>query len=210
MEPLRIVEGVAAPLGLADLDTDRILPARFMRKPRSEAYADYCFHDMRFDTNGEPDPNFLLNDPRYANAAILIAGANFGTGSSREGAVYALLEYGFHVVIAPKFGDIFAANATANGLLTISLPAHQVDQVIETLTGTEQPLLSVNLADQTISGDGLHMPFEVEPFKKQCLLRGLDEIDLSLESASEIRGFEERYRKLWPWTAIRAPSEPVD
>lgn len=203
MEPLRQVTGVAAPLGLADLDTDRILPARFMRKPRSAAYADYCFHDMRHLADGRHDPEFLLNDPRYADAKILVVGANFGSGSSREGAVYALLEYGFRTVIAPKFGDIFAANATANGLLTIVLPAEQVADLVKALTDAEPPVLAIDLAEQTIRGVGLEFTFDVDPFKKDGLLRGLDEIDLSLEYGQQIAEFERRYRQQWPWADVR-------
>jgi 3-isopropylmalate/(R)-2-methylmalate dehydratase small subunit len=199
MRPLRKVDAVAMPLGLADLNTDRIFPSRFMRKPRSPAYPDYCLHDLRFDADGKARPGTPFSDPRYDGAEVLVAGRNFGEGSSREGAVYALMEYGFRVVIASGFGEIFAANALTNGLLVVDLDEKDVSAILETLEKANDPRLVVDLESRTITGNGLDIGFDIAPGTRERLIGGLDDIALSLQYRQEIDAFEARQRETMPW-----------
>jgi 3-isopropylmalate/(R)-2-methylmalate dehydratase small subunit len=192
MQPFRALRAIAMPLGIADLNTDRIFPSRFMRKPRTAAYADCCFHDLRFAADGTADPATPFADPRYEHAEILVAGANFGQGSSREGAVYALQEYGFRVVIAPNFGEIFAANALINGLLTIVLDEARIEALLSALRAANLPEMNVDLEAREISGGGLSFRFDIAPSARKRLLDGLDDIALSLAYEAEISAFEAR------------------
>lgn len=203
MESFRTLDAVALPLDLADLDTDRIFPSRFMRKPRGPAYADYCFHDLRAgqDSNGPGSEGAALDDPRYSGAGILVAGPNFGQGSSREGAVYALQEFGFRAIVAAGFGEIFAANAAANGLLTISLPAGDVDALLAALRSADQPRLKIDLAAQSLTGLGFDLNFEVAPGIRERLLAGIDDITMTLGYSQELESFAKRYGRQFPWLA---------
>lgn len=202
MEPFKSVTGVAAPLDLMNVNTDQIFPARFIKKPRSVGYAQFTFHDVRRDDAGEPRPDFPLNQPRFKEAQILVGNENFGCGSSREGAVYTLEESGIRVIIAPSFGDIFAANCMKNGLLTIRLPAETVAELRSELEGADEPTMTVDLEAETITRpSGETLSFQPDSFQKYCLVNGYNEIDLSLEFEGDVSAFEERHRARLPWLA---------
>ena len=192
-EPFTTLTAVAAPLDLANVDTDQIMPARFMRRPRDERYVAYGFHDLRFTPDGEKRPDFVLNQPPFDAAGILVAGRNFGVGSSREAAVYALLAMGFRAVVADSFGDIFFSNALKNGLVPVKLPAEVVTALRQAVATAPGARLTVDLARQVLVGpDGAEHAFTVPPFARDCLLRGLDEIGLTLTLAEEISAYEAR------------------
>ena len=202
MEPFKTLTAVAAPLDLANVNTDQIFPARFIKKPRSVGYAQFTFHDLRRDSAGEQRQDFALNQDRFRDARILVCGINFGCGSSREGAVYSLMESGVGVLIAPSFGDIFAANCLKNGLLTIVLPEKTTAQLRAELQVAEDPKMTVDLENECIiqqSGD--KFSFSPDAFLKHCLLNGLNEIDLSLELRAEMDAFEMEHRTRFPWLA---------
>jgi 3-isopropylmalate/(R)-2-methylmalate dehydratase small subunit len=184
---------IAAPLDLANVDTDQILPARYLRRPRDDRYPTYGFHDLRFDAEGAPRPDFILNRPPFDAARILVAGRNFGVGSSREAAVYALLAMGIGCVVAASFGDIFFANALKNGLLPVRLPEADCSILRQSLLAAPGAALTVDLEQQALTdADGVAHRFTVPPFARECLLRGLDEIGLTLTLAPLIAAFEAR------------------
>ncbi len=190
MTPFTTVSGAAAVLALANIDTDQIIPARFLRRPRADGYNNFLFHDLRAGSN-----SFPLGTA--GNSPIIVADANFGCGSSREGAVYALVDSGVRCVIAPSFGDIFAANAAKNGLLTVVLSPEECAALRAAAAGGVT--LTVDLQAQEVRvGDGVH-PFSVDPFRKRCLLAGLDDIDLTLANEAEIEAFEANIPALRPW-----------
>ena len=194
MEPFTTLTAVAAPLPIANLDTDRLIPARFLRQPRSAGYQNYLFHDLR------EQGDFILDRPAYKGARILVGAENFGCGSSREGAVWALAGAGFRAWIAPSFGDIFFENSFKNGTLPIVLPAERVAALRTLLADEAGAQLSIDLAAQTVTlPDGSSERFEVDPFRKECLLNGWDEIDLTLKHAQAISDFEARQRVESPW-----------
>lgn len=193
MTPFERIEAIAAPLPLSNVDTDQIIPARFLHKPRNKGYSDFLFRDLRFAADGQARHDFVLNQPRTAAARVLVAGRNFGCGSSREGAVYALWDYGIRAVVAPTFGDIFFNNALKNGLLPIVLPQDDVTRLLTALAREPGSKLTVDLRDQTVAdGHGASWTFNIDPFVKQCLLRGIDELDYTLGLSSEIAAFEQR------------------
>lgn len=200
MEPFTTVTAVAAPLDLANVNTDQIFPARFIKKPRSVGYAQFTFHDLRRDSGGEERDDFALNRDRFREAKILVGGINFGCGSSREGAVYTLMESGVRVLIAPSFGDIFAANCLKNGLLTIVLPETTVAALRKELEEVDDPRMTVDLHAETITRpSGEKFSFSPDPFLKNCLLNGLNEIDLSLNFGTEMDAFEAAHRARFAW-----------
>ncbi len=199
MEPFATITATAAPLDRANVNTDQILPARYIKKPRGPGYAEYCFHDLRLDDDGRERPEFPLNQPRFRDARILVSDINFGCGSSREGAVYALQDFGFRVVIAPSFGDIFASNCLKNGMLTVRLPADAAARLRRQLADLEQPVMTVDLEAGTIVCGNRTIGFTIDPFEKECLLTGLNEIDLSLRHEAEIAAFEKDYRQRFRW-----------
>jgi 3-isopropylmalate/(R)-2-methylmalate dehydratase small subunit len=190
-EPFTTLTGIAAPLDQANVDTDQIMPARFMRRPRDERYAQYGFHDLRFTPEGAPRPDFPLNRPPWDRAVFLVAGRNFGVGSSREAAVYALQALGLRCVVASSFGDIFFSNALKNGLLPVRLEEEAVASLREAVSTTPGLQLSVSVEEQILSGPGgeAHR-FSIPPFARDCLLRGLDEIGLTMTLLPEIEAFE--------------------
>ena len=206
MEPFAAHEGLVAPLDRADVDTDQIIPKQFLKSVRRTGFGDNLFDAWRFLDEGDigKTPNerrinhdFVLNQPRYAGASILLARANFGCGSSREHAVWALLEYGIRCVIAPSFADIFAANAQQNGLLAVALPE---EAVADLFARAEAPLvLAIDLSAQSIQGDGVDLGFNIEPQRKRLLLEGLDDIGMTLAHAAAIRAFEQEHRRAMPW-----------
>lgn len=178
MTPFTTLTGIAAPLPLANVDTDAIMPKQFLKTVRRTGLGKVLFYDMRFDAEGAERPEFILNQPRYRNASILVAGANFGCGSSREHAPWGLLDFGIRCVIAPSFADIFADNCTKNGILCIAMATP--------LSG----VLTVNLPAQTITTTDGKVPFDIDPARKETLVSGLDEIGLTLTRAAAISRFE--------------------
>jgi 3-isopropylmalate/(R)-2-methylmalate dehydratase small subunit len=204
MKPFTTLTAVAAPLDMANVDTDRIIPVRFLRKLRNEkaGYDPYLFHDMRFDNDGRENPDFVLNKPAYREAGILVTGANFGCGSSREGAVYALLDYGIRAVIAPSFGDIHYANELQNGMLPVTLPEEICRGLRAQLQAQPGATLTIDLPAQTVTDtEGTAHPFMIDAVYKERLLKGLDDIGLVLEYTPAIEGFEQNYHAGRPWLA---------
>jgi 3-isopropylmalate/(R)-2-methylmalate dehydratase small subunit len=192
MAPLTRLDAVAVPLAQANVDTDQIVPALYLQKPRSCDFGEFLFRDVRHDAQGVRRPDFPLNQPEYLGAAILVAGRNFGCGSSREHAVWALVDGGFLAVVAPSFGDIFASNAIKNGLLPIRLPEVVVDALLETLERTPGARMKVDLRAQTVtSPEGTATAFDIDPFARHCLLEGIDELDYTLSQAARIDAFEQ-------------------
>ena len=202
MKPFTTLTAVAAPFDMANIDTDRIIPVRFLRKLRSAqaGYDPYLFHDMRFDAKGAEKPEFVLNQAPYRRAGILVAGANFGCGSSREGAVYALLDSGIRAVIAPSFGDIHYANELQNGMLPVTLPEEICRGLRDQLQARPGATLTIDLPAQTVTDTaGDAHSFMIDPVYKERLLKGLDDIGLVLEHIPAIEGFEQRYHAERPW-----------
>ncbi len=203
MEPFTQLSAVAAPIDIVNCDTDRILPARLLRKPRVPGYERWLFHDMRFDAQGREQPDFVLNQPDYRAARILVAGANYGCGSSREQAVYAMADYGIRAVIAPSFGDIHYGNALQNGLLPVVLPEGDCARLRSQLHAQPGARLAIDLPAQTVTGpDGSVHRFEIDPAAKERLVKGLDDIGLVLQHIERIQAFEERYLEEQPWVAV--------
>lgn len=194
---------IAAPLAGINIDTDQIIPARFMKRSRADGYGQYLFHDHRFDTDGSLRPDFVLNRPEFAGARILVAGRNFGCGSSRESAVYALVDYGINAVLAPSFGDIFHSNALKNGLIPVTLAEEVVSELRDALNSGPQRKVSVDLGSQTVTlpGGDCHR-FPIDPFWRECILNGVDEIDLTRRHLEEIEAFERRYEQDRPWVVL--------
>jgi len=203
MEPFTTLTGPAAPIDIVNCDTDRILPARFLRKPRAAGYERWLFHDMRFDQEGQERPEFILNRPPYRKARILVAAANYGCGSSREQAVYAMEAFGIRCVIAPSFGDIHYGNALQNGLLPVVLAESDCARLREQLQREPGAALSVDLPAQTVRGpDGTVYRFPIDPAAKERLVKGLDDIGLVLEHAEAIARFEAQYQAEHPWANV--------
>ncbi len=196
MQPFTRLTAVAAPIDLPNVDTDRIIPARFLRKPKgAPGYDEFLFHDVRFNAEGSEKPEFVLNQPAYRNTRILVTAENFGCGSSREMAVWALDAYGVRLVIAPSLGDIFFENCFKNGLLAIILPPDAVADLRHQLHERPGAMITVDLERQmVIAPDGVAHHFEIDPFRKQMLLTGGDEIALTLTYERAIAAFEARHR----------------
>lgn len=209
MEKFLQLTGLVAPLDRANIDTDAIIPKQFLKSIKRSGFGPNLFDEWRYLDHGEPgmdnslrplNPDFVLNQPRYRGAQILLTRDNFGCGSSREHAPWALLDYGFRVVIAPSFADIFFNNCFKNGLLPIVLAATEVDQLFNELTTADGYQLQVDLATQTvITPSGQQLSFTVDSFKKHCLLNGLDEIGLTLQQADKIRTYEANRKQVTPW-----------
>ncbi len=175
-----------------NIDTDQIIPKQFLKRIERTGYGEFLFYDWRFKPDGSADPDFVLNDPKYAGASILIAGANFGCGSSREHAPWALGQYGFHAVIAPSFADIFHNNSLKNGLLPVRLDEAQVATLAERSQTSADYRITVDLEALLVTDNqGFQAPFEVEEFRRHCLLNGLDDIALTLQNVASIAAFEE-------------------
>ena len=191
MRPFHVHTGVALPLDRPNVDTDQIIPKQFLKRIERTGFGQFLFCDWRFDADGDQNPDFVLNDPRYTGASILLAGRNFGCGSSREHAVWALDDYGFRAVIAPSFADIFANNALGNGLLPVVLPEEQVNALIQ--RAAERYELTVDLeACEVRDAAGFKATFTVDPFVRHRLLNGLDDIGLTLQHADAIARYEEQ------------------
>ena len=200
MEPFARLTAVAAPMDLPNIDTDRVIPARFLRKPREAGFGPLLFHDVRFDADGAPKPDFVLNHPGYRDAKILVTADNFGCGSSREGAVWALMDHGIRCVIGPSFGDIFFENCFKNGALAVVLPADVAAGLRRALAERPGATLTVDLEGQTITGPGGEaIRFEIDAFRKHGLLTGQDEVEMTLARLPAIEAFEARRRVEMPW-----------
>jgi len=194
MEPFRTLTAPAAPLDRANVDTDQIIPKQFLKRIERTGYEDFLFYDWRRRPDGEPQPDFVLNDPRYQGAKILIANKNFGCGSSREHAAWALSDYGFRVVIAPTFADIFFSNAGKNGIVLARLSEEQVVLLLERAQTTGNYQLTISLEEQTVTDSfGFKARFEIDPFRKFCLIEGLDDIGLTLRHAAALDEFEAKH-----------------
>jgi 3-isopropylmalate/(R)-2-methylmalate dehydratase small subunit len=204
MQPFTKLDGVACPLALASVDTDQLIPARFMVRSRSDGYGGYLLHDLRFAVDGEKNGAFVLDLPRYAGAKILVAAGSFGTGSSREAAVYALWDYGIRCVIASSFGDIFTSNATKNGLLAAVVAEPALTVLLGHLAAADSPALGVDLAQQVITAGSLSVGFEVDPARRLQLLNGWDDIDLTLRYSAEIEAYKGALLARQPWRLLHA------
>jgi 3-isopropylmalate/(R)-2-methylmalate dehydratase small subunit len=197
MEKLSVIEGVAMPVERSSVDTDQIVPARFLKKLRKDGFGQYLFHDLRFCADGSADPEFVLNRAPYREARILVAEQNFGCGSSREAAVWALHDYGFRAAIAPSFGDIFFNNCLKNGLVPVVLAADVVGSLLASLLARPGARMAIDLRNQTVAlPDHREVWFDVDPFAKECLLSGCDELDYTLARIKEIDAFEARSRSV--------------
>ena len=193
MQPFRKHSGRVAPLHRANIDTDQIIPKQFLKRIERTGFGEFLFYDWRRTKDGSPDPEFPLNQPRYAGASILVAGKNFGCGSSREHAVWALSDFGFRVVIAPSFADIFANNSVKNGFLTVQLSEHQVGEIVSRAEQNSNYQLTVDLEKyQVTDTTGFSADFAIDPFTRHCLLEGLDEVGLTLQHEAAISTYEAR------------------
>ena len=193
MKPFRVHEGLAAPLPQANIDTDQIIPKQFLKRIERTGFGAFLCYDWRFHPDGTPKTDFVLNQPRYAGASVLLAGKNFGCGSSREHAPWALDDYGFRAVIAPSFADIFANNCTKNGLLPVVLAASEVAELMRRAQTQEGYRVKVDLENCTVTdAQGFAAAFQVDDFKRYCLLNGLDDIGLTLRHADALDAYEAR------------------
>ena len=200
MEKFTQLTGVAAPMPMINIDTDKIFPAIHLRTIKRTGLAKHLFEEIRFRQDGSENPDFVLNQGSYRNARIIVAGDNFGCGSSREHAPWALTDFGIRCVIATSFADIFYNNCFKNGLLPIALPKETVDQLMDDAKKGANAVLTIDLENQTISRpDGETVHFEIDPFRKHCLLNGLDDIGLTMEKKSEIDAFEAKQKEAQPW-----------
>jgi 3-isopropylmalate/(R)-2-methylmalate dehydratase small subunit len=198
MELFKTITSLATPLDRVNVDTDQIIPKQFLKRIERSGYGEFLFFDWRRlqegPNAGDPDPSFVLNDPKYAGAKILIAGKNFGCGSSREHAAWALSDYGFRAVIAPTFADIFFSNAGKNGIVLIHLSEEDVALLLNRAATTPNYELTVSLIDQTVTdAQGFHATFEIDAFRKFCLIEGLDDIGLTLRHAAALDTYEAKH-----------------
>ena len=194
MQPFRTLTALAAPLDRTNVDTDQIIPKQFLKRIERTGYGDFLFFDWRQTASGEPVADFVLNQPRYQHAQILIAGKNFGCGSSREHAAWALSDYGFRVVIAPTFADIFFYNAGKNGIVLARLSEEQVAELLNKAQSKPGYQLTVSLEEQTVTdSEGFRATFEIDAFRKFCLLEGLDDIGLTLRHAAALDAYEQKH-----------------
>ncbi len=209
MQRFSVETGLVAPLDRANVDTDVIIPKQFLKSIKRSGFGPNLFDGLRYLDEGQPgesctnrplNPEFSLNEPRYAGASVLLTRENFGCGSSREHAPWALADYGFRAIIAPSFADIFYNNCVKNGILPVILPGEEVEQLFRELYAEPGYQLTVDLVERRVrTPDGRELAFDIDDFRRQCLLDGLDEIGLSLQSADAIRQFEARWRERSPW-----------
>jgi 3-isopropylmalate/(R)-2-methylmalate dehydratase small subunit len=200
MDKFDKLTGVAAPLPLVNVDTDKIIPKQFLKTIKRTGLAKGLFYDLRFDEAGNAKSDFVLDQPAYKNAKILVTGENFGCGSSREHAPWALLDAGIRCIVAPSFADIFYNNCFKNGILPIVLPKEQVDLLMDDARRGANAVVTVDLEAQEITGpDGGTLTFEIDPFRKHCLLNGLDDIGLTQQKADKIESYEARQNGAQPW-----------
>ncbi len=198
MQPINVLTSIAAPLDISNIDTDQIIPKQFLKRIERTGYGEFLFYDWRRIQEGpqagEPNPEFALNKPEYKGAKILIAGKNFGCGSSREHAAWSLTDFGFLAVVAPSFADIFFSNAGKNGMILVRLSEDDVNLLTHRSTKNPNHTITINLEAQTITDDeGFSASFEIDPFRKYCLLNGLDDIGLTLRHESELDSYESKH-----------------
>ena len=194
MQPFRKLTSLVAPLDRTNIDTDQIIPKQFLKRIERTGYGDFLFFDWRQTPDGTPVNDFVLNDPRYKGAQILVAGKNFGCGSSREHAAWALSDFGFRCVIAPTFADIFFSNAGKNGILLVKLSEEDVEKLLQNAQTIPGYQLTVSLENQTLTdGRGFTVSFDVDPFRRYCLLEGLDDIGLTLRHADALDAYENQH-----------------
>jgi 3-isopropylmalate/(R)-2-methylmalate dehydratase small subunit len=189
----------ACPLSLPNLNTDQILPARYLKWPRSKGLGTVLFDDVRLEANGKPRDDFAFNNEAYRGAKILLGGRNFGGGSSREAAVYALYDHGFRCVVAPSFGDIFSQNAVKNGLLTAVAAEADIEKLAALVRETPSQLVTIDLDKQTVDGNGISFAFTIDPVSRNQLLNGWDDVDLTETYRAQIASFKSKDRTLRPW-----------
>ncbi|MCZ6764297.1 MAG: 3-isopropylmalate dehydratase small subunit [Alphaproteobacteria bacterium] len=200
MDKFTELTGIAAPLPMVNVDTDKIIPKQFLKTIKRTGLKDGLFYDLRNDLDGNRIDDFVLHRAPYDKAKILIAGDNFGCGSSREHAPWALLDFGIRCVIAPSFADIFYNNCFKNGILPVALPQDKVDALMKIAEDDANPELNVDLVKQEVRGpNGLTFSFELDAFRKKCLLEGLDDIALTLQKEADIAAFEDKHRQEMPW-----------
>ena len=200
MEKFNKLTGIAAPMPLVNIDTDMIIPKQFLKTIKRSGLGANLFDEMRFDQDGNEIEDFVLNKKAYRNAEIIVAGENFGCGSSREHAPWALLDFGIKCVISTSYADIFYNNCFKNGILPIVLKPEEVELLMEDSKNGENARISIDLERQIVqSSEGVEFSFEIDEFKKHCLLNGLDDIGLTMKKASSIDEFEENYQKQMPW-----------
>ena len=193
MQPFRTHTGLVAPLDRANVDTDQIIPKQFLKRIERTGFGQFAFYDWRFKSDGSLNSEFVLNNPRYKGASVLVAGKNFGCGSSREHAPWALADFGFKAIIAPTFADIFYNNSIKNGLLVVKLSETEVAELLQRAAEHQGYRLTVDLEQCRVSDSiGFVAPFEIDPFRRRCLLEGLDDIGLTLRFAKEITKYEQR------------------
>jgi 3-isopropylmalate/(R)-2-methylmalate dehydratase small subunit len=191
MQPFRVHTGIAVPLDRANIDTDQIIPKQFLKRVERTGFGQFLFYDWRFDADGKPQADFVLNQPAYAGASVLLAGKNFGCGSSREHAPWALADYGIKAIVAPYFADIFAGNSAKNGIVLAAIPEGQVSQLIQAAQKTPGYRVTVDLERCEVRDDsGFVARFEMDPFRRRCLLEGLDDIGLTLQHEAAIAAYE--------------------
>ena len=200
MDKFTTLTGVAAPVPMINVDTDAIIPKQFLKTIKRTGLGKYAFYELRYDEQGKEKPDFVLNKPAYRKTQILVTGENFGCGSSREHAPWALLDYGIRCVIAPSFADIFFNNCFQNGILPIKLPQEDVDKLMDDANRGANAIISIDLEKQEITGpDGGMIKFEIDPFRKRCLLEGLDNIGLTLQNEKAIGEYESKATVARPW-----------
>ncbi len=205
MEKFKTLTGIAAPVPDANIDTDRIIPARFLKTIKRSGLGKHLFNDVRYNPDGSEKPDFVLNREPWRKAEILITGENFGCGSSREHAPWALADFGIRCIIAESFADIFFNNSFKNGILLIKLPKAEIEKLMEDAQGGHNARITVDLESQTITRpSGETIAFEIDPFKKHCLLNGLDDIGLTMQHAPRIDSFEDQDRRARPWLYAQA------
>jgi 3-isopropylmalate/(R)-2-methylmalate dehydratase small subunit len=200
MQKFTTLTGIAAHLPMINVDTDMIIPKQYLKTIKRTGLGSGLFAELRYDEKGAPLPEFVLHKPPYHQAKILITGENFGCGSSREHAPWALLDFGISCIIAPSFADIFYNNCFKNGILPITLPQKEIDKLIDDASRGANAVITVDLAAQEIRGpDGGVIKFDIDPFRKRCLMEGLDDIGLTMEKADAIEGFEQEHSARHPW-----------
>ncbi|MDH3335698.1 MAG: 3-isopropylmalate dehydratase small subunit [Rhodospirillaceae bacterium] len=202
MEKFTKLTGVAAPMPIRNIDTDMIIPKQFLKTIKREGLGKNLFDEMRYLDDGSENPDFVLNKPAYRNASIIVAGDNFGCGSSREHAPWALNDFGIKVIISTSFADIFYNNSFKNGMLPIKVDEQTLAKLMDDAERGSNATLTIDLQSQTIEGpDGGVVNFEIDPFRKQCLLEGLDDIGLTMKKSSKIDEYEQKQKTLQPWLA---------
>jgi 3-isopropylmalate/(R)-2-methylmalate dehydratase small subunit len=194
MKPFTKMTGLVAPMDRVNVDTDQMVPKQFLKLLTREGYGRVLFYDWRYLPGEKPNPDFVLNQPRYKGASVLLARANFGCGSSREHAPWAILDYGFRAILAPSYADIFYNNCFKNGICPVTLPTEQIDELFQRTAANPGYSVTVDLEQQVVTDDtGLRYPFTLDPFRRECLLKGLDDIGLSLVHEAEISAFEKKH-----------------